>query len=119
MRQPRIDSQLIERMASIPTQRDIPVISMAFSIGTCFWALIICMGYKILQKEYKFIFLYIPIFILWLTIIASPVFCEFRYAYPMFMTLPVYLSFCLKNNNQKNDHNNNKIDDKNNTKKVI
>ena len=72
-------------------KRDIPLISMFFSIGTAFWMIIICLGYKIYKKESKNILIYLPIFILWLTLIASPVFCEYRYAYPMFTTLPIYI----------------------------
>jgi len=71
--------------------RDIPVVSMFFSIGTAFWATVVCLGYKIYSKEFKNILIYLPIFVLWLTLIASPVFCEYRYAYSIFTTLPIYI----------------------------
>ena len=65
---------------------------MLFSVGFIFWVIIVCLGYKIYKKEYKYILVYLPIGILWLTLIASPVFCEFRYAYPLFTTLPLLIS---------------------------
>jgi hypothetical protein len=89
---PVIEGKLVSKVDSLIERRDIPIISMFFSIGTAFWLIVICLGYKILNKEYKYILVYLPIFILWLTIVASPVFCEYRYAYPMFTTLPLYLS---------------------------
>ena len=33
----------------------------------------------------------IPIIILWLTNLASPVWCEYRYIYGMFTTMPIFL----------------------------
>lgn len=89
---PLIEGKLVSKIDSIIEKRDIPIISMCFSIGTAFWLIVICLGYKILKKEYKNILIYLPIFVLWLTMVASPVFCEYRYAYSMFTTLPLYIS---------------------------
>ena len=83
---------MLSKIDSLIERRDIPLLSMCFSIGTAFWITVVCLGYKILQKEYKHIVSYLIIFILWLTIVASPVFCEYRYAYPMFTILPLYIS---------------------------
>lgn len=88
---PIINGKFVSQIDSMIEKRYIPIISMCFSIGTVFWIIVISLGYKILNKEYKFILIYLPIFILWLTIVASPVFCEYRYAYPMFTTLPIYV----------------------------
>lgn len=90
--QPKINGKLVEIIDSTIDQRDIPLLSMCFSVGAAFWLIIICLAYKINIKEYKNILIYLPIFILWLTMVASPVFCEFRYAYPIFTTLPLYIS---------------------------
>lgn len=90
--EPIIDGIIVSKIDSLIERRDIPILSMFFSIGTAFWMIVICLGYKILQGEYKHIISYLIIFILWLTIVASPVFCEYRYAYPMFTTLPLYIS---------------------------
>ena len=85
---PIIQAKLIDFLIE---RRDIPLLSMCFSIGTAFWGTVICLGYKIYKKEYKNILIYLPIFVLWLTLIASPVFCEYRYAYSIFTTLPIYI----------------------------
>lgn len=85
---PIIQTELIDFVIE---RREIPILSMCFSIGTAFWIVVICLGYKVYKKEYKNILIYLPIFILWLTLIASPVFCEYRYAYPIFTTLPIYI----------------------------
>lgn len=94
-RQSKIDGKIVEKIDSYVDKREIPLISMMFSVGFVFWIIVICFGYKIYKKEYKYIFIYLPIFILWLTCIASPVFCEFRYAYPLFTTLGLYISWNL------------------------
>lgn len=90
--QPKINSKIVDLASMTIDARDIPLLSMCFSIGVAFWLIAICLAYKIYMKEYKNILIYLPIFILWLTMVASPVFCEFRYAYPMFTTLPIYIS---------------------------
>lgn len=89
---PIIEGKLVSKVDSLIERRDIPIISMCFSIGAAFWLIVISLGYKILKKDYKTILIYLPIFILWLTIVASPVFCEYRYAYSLFTTLPLYIS---------------------------
>ena len=58
------------------------------------------------KKEYKYILLYLPIFVLWLTCIASPVFCEYRYAYPIFTSILLYISLNVTKENEKIKDNN-------------
>ena len=89
---PKIQGKIVERIDSFIDRRDIPLVSMIFSIGMAFWVIIICLGYKIYKEEYKIILIYLPILVLWLTCIASPVFCEYRYAYPIFTTIFIYIS---------------------------
>lgn len=98
---PIIEGKFVQKIDSLIERRDIPVISMFFSIGMAFWAIVVCLGYKISKKKYKNIIVFFPIFILWLTIIASPVFCEYRYAYPMFTVLPIYISLCFIREEEK------------------
>ena len=99
---PIIKGTLVSKVDSLIERRDIPVLSMCFSIGAAFWLIVICVGYKIYIKEYKFILIYLPIFILWLTIVASPVFCEYRYAYSLFTSLPIFigLNYIKKDDNE-------------------
>ena len=86
-----IEGKIVREWDSLIEKRHIPIISMMFSIGFAFWIIIWNLAYKILKKDYKFIIIYIPIFILWLTLIASPVFCEYRYVYPFFTTIPIFI----------------------------
>ena len=93
IQQPLIKGNFVSKIDSLIERRDIPILSMFFSIGAAFWTFIISLGYEILNKRYKSIILYIPICILWLTLIASPVFCEYRYAYSLFTALPLYIGW--------------------------
>ena len=88
---PLIKGKFVSRIDSYIEKRDIPLISMIFSVGMAFWIIIISLGYELLTRNYKMIIPYIIILILWLTIVASPVFCEYRYAYPMFTSIPLFI----------------------------
>ena len=88
---PKIQGELVTWIDSFIERRDIPLLSMFFSIGMAFWIIMISLGYEIICKNHKNFAVYMIILLLWLTIVASPVFCEYRYAYPMFTTLPIYL----------------------------
>lgn len=103
---PKIEGKIIEKIDSLIDKRDIPLNSMFYSIGMGFWIIIICFGYKMYKKEYKYILLYLPIFVLWLTCIASPVFCEYRYAYPIFTSILLYISLNVTKENEKIKDNN-------------
>lgn len=65
------------------------------SIGLHVWTLIICCVVNALKKREEFM-LSIPLLVLvvglWL---GAPVYAEFRYAYPIFLTMPIILSVTL------------------------
>lgn len=82
----------LEKIDSLIDRRDIPVFSMLFSLGFMFWLLLIALTYCIYKKNYNLLLVYVPILILWLTVLASPVFCEYRYLYGMVVSLPILLS---------------------------
>lgn len=82
-------------------RRNIPIISMLFSIGFVFWTIIICLGYIIYKKEYRKMVMIIPVLILWLTCLASPVCGEYRYMYAMFATAPLLIGTTLINNKEE------------------
>ena len=100
---PLIIGKITSKVDSLIEKRNIPIISMLFSIGMAFWIIIILFGYELLKKNYKIFIAYNIIFILWLTIVASPVFCEFRYAYPMFTSIPIFIGFNNCNSTIKKD----------------
>lgn len=88
---PKEDNGFYKLFISLVEGKKLPVVSILFSIGTGFWIIIVLLGYKIYKKQYKFILIYLPILILWLTCVASPVYNELRYAYPIFTTLPIFI----------------------------
>lgn len=68
-----------------------PVLSGIFSIGLTFWGTITMLTYVIYKRKYRMILVYIPILALWLTTIASPVWCEYRYIYGLFTCAPILI----------------------------
>jgi len=93
---PLVEIRAVRKIDSLIEKRDIPIISMFFSIGFMFWLIIIALVYNIYNKCYKNILIYIPVIMLWLTTLASPVFCEFRYVYSIVTCLPVLTMMIFK-----------------------
>jgi len=75
--------------------RQVPGISMFYSIGFHFWLLLIATVLMLLKKRRRELLIFAPVFLLWLTCLASPVHAEFRYIYGMFTSLPVLLPLAL------------------------
>lgn len=98
---PTEDNKSYKTFIKLVEEKNLPVISIMFSIGTAFWVTIILLGYKIYKKKYKYILVYLPILILWLTCVASPVYNELRYAYPLFTTLPIFICLNYMKNKEK------------------
>lgn len=97
------DSKLdIKLLDEVVEDRNVPIISMVTSLGFAFWITGIMAFYVIYKKEYKKIIIFIPVMVLWLTSIASSVFCEFRYMFGFFTTMPIILStFIIKDIKEK------------------
>lgn len=87
-----MENKALNFMDELIDNRAIPVVSFIFSIGFMFWIDLICVMYIIYKKEYKKLLIVIPILAVWLTTIASPVFCEYRYVFSMVVTLPIIIS---------------------------
>ena len=66
-------------------------VSLLFNIGFILWIIIVLFVYLIYKKEYRKVCLFLPIFFLYLTILAGPVNCEFRYVSPVFISLPILI----------------------------
>lgn len=98
---PIADLQGLEEFDSLLDRRDLPLNSMIYSIGFIFWVVITMFMYAIYKKQYKQILIYLPIGILWLTCLASPVFGEFRYIYSMFTCLPILMGIHFREKNKK------------------
>lgn len=97
---PIIEGKLINKLSDLTEKRNVPVLSMVFSIGFAMWLVFIQMAYIIYKKKYKLLIIFVPILALWLTNLASPVYCEFRYMYSLFTCLPILL-FAVNKNEEK------------------
>ena len=60
-----------------------------YDIGLFFWIDIFALSYFILEKRYREVLLFVPLALIWLTMIVSPVYAEFRYGYPLVLSLIV------------------------------
>lgn len=83
--------------------KDIPVYGMLWSIGFAVWVTFLFMGVTYIKKGMKALLPYIPVIGVWATLlVATPVYAEFRYIYPVFLCLPlsVLLPFVKVNDNK-------------------
>lgn len=105
---PLVNIKYIDNISIAINKRSIPIISDLWNIGFVFSIVIVCVGYVILKKKYKLLIVYVPIFALWLTTLASPVWCEYRYIYSIFTTLPITTILTISLANTNNDDYNKK-----------
>lgn len=101
--EPIIEGKMVKNIDKLIDNRDTPVLSMAFSVGFVFWIILIALGYVIYQKRYENLIIFVPVIILWITTLASPVHCEFRYVYSLFTCLPILVCFGLGLDKEKDD----------------
>ena len=74
------------------TSRKIPLSNLIWSVALPFLILIISAFVMVYNGDKKYLLCYVPLFGLWLSIVvASPVFCELRYVYGLFTSLPIVL----------------------------
>ena len=88
---PIVKIEFLDKLNKFVNTRDIPIVTMAISIGFLFWIMTACIFYNIYCKEWKRILVYLPVLFVWLTALASPVFCEPRYVYSIFTCLPIFI----------------------------
>lgn len=88
---PIIKIGILYKINEFVNTRNIPIISMVISIGFLFWVVLACITYIIYQKKYRRILIFLPVIFVWLTALASPVFCEPRYVYSIFTCLPLFI----------------------------
>lgn len=94
--EPIIKIPFVDSMIKAIYDKQIPIVSLIANIGFAFWIFILGLTYCIYQKRYSFLLMYIPIAVLYLTCLASPVSGELRYIYSMFVCLPLIVGFILK-----------------------
>ncbi|MBO4493222.1 MAG: hypothetical protein J5724_02430 [Ruminococcus sp.] len=67
-----------------------PFLGLIYSVGTGVWVLIFMMGVVVRMNKRSMLIVYLPVLAVWLTLlIATPVFCEFRYIYSLFTSMPL------------------------------
>ena len=103
-KKPVLNLKFLDEYYGDLNNRDIPIISMGISIGFVFWMMILFIGYIVYTKKYKLMLTYIPIFSLWLTTIASPVYCEYRYIFGMFTCIPLLTILTISIANREKDN---------------
>ncbi len=70
----------------------LPLYGLLFSMGAMFWTLTGCIAVVFAKKQYQRFILFLPGLAVILTLlVAAPVSSEFRYAYSLAYTMPLYL----------------------------
>lgn len=74
----------------------IPFVGMLVNIGFSTWLLLFMISYLIYRKKYSELFVFIPMIIVFLVCLASPVNTYFRYAMPNIFAMPLALGIFRK-----------------------
>lgn len=79
--------------------QEFPLTTLTTNIGVMAWAAALLLFYIILRrKRWERVLPFLPLAALWLTtVIAAPTFCEFRYMFSFFTTLPFLLPITVPN----------------------
>ena len=93
---PIVKIEVLDKLNEFVNTRDFPLTSMIISIGFLFWVVLACITYVIYTRQYKKILIFLPVLFIWLTALASPVFCEPRYVYSIFTCLPLFIGISSK-----------------------
>lgn len=97
---PIVKIEALDKLNEFVNTRDFPLTSMLISIGFLFWVILACITYVIYTRQYKKILIFLPVLFIWLTALASPVFCEPRYVYSIFTCLPLFIAISMKNDKE-------------------
>lgn len=84
------------KLIDFTASKKLPFSILVWSVGLQFIILLFATLVVIYFKKYKLLMVYIPSWALWLSImVATPVFCELRYVYGLFVTVPflIVISF--------------------------
>lgn len=99
----KMDSNIIKKYSSLKDERNIPIVSMLYSIGFNVWIIFILIGKLCMEKNKKYLIAFVPLLALWFTTLASPVFCEYRYIYSIFTCQPVLIAYVFLYNKNKEE----------------
>lgn len=73
----------------VGTARHYPIFSALFQIGFYVWLVLIAAGLLICKKRFRHLLPFCLLAGLWVTTLASPVHCEYRYIYGLIVAAPV------------------------------
>ncbi len=94
-------SPYIQNLTRKLEDRNLPIVTITWSIGLCFWIIAIFTYLSVYRKNKKSLLVYIPVWGIWLTmLIATPVYAEFRYVYGAFVSLPLLILFPFLNSKE-------------------
>ena len=94
---PIVNIPILDNMIDSIYDKQIPIVSLIANIGFVFWIVLGIVFYNIYQKRYNYLLMFIPVGVLYLTCLASPVSGELRYIYAMFVSLPLFIGFGVQN----------------------
>ena len=69
--------------------------SVLYSVGLMVWLMLLSGTVLLLKKQYAVCYPLLLLFALWLTTLASPVYCEYRYIYGLIICVPLYLALAV------------------------
>jgi len=69
--------------------------AILYSVGLMVWLELIAVVLLALKRQWRAVSASFPVWGLWLTTLASPVFCEYRYLYALVVTVPLFLGLAL------------------------
>ncbi len=73
----------------------LPVTTFFSDIGLFMWIGGFAASLLIVKNNKKYVIPFIPSFIIWLSMLASPLNTEYRYVFPIMICVPIYLSIAL------------------------
>ncbi len=89
---PQIDSPKSAPMSAlyglVYALKLLPVVSLAFSLGFCVWALALCLMLVAIRREYGLCVWFAFPALIWASCVLSPVHAELRYALGLFVLVP-------------------------------
>lgn len=98
---PFIEGKILRKYDSLIDKRNLPIITLFFSIGFNVWIMIASFGYCIYQRKNRLIMAYVPLLALWFTTLASPLYAEYRYIFSLFTCIPLIIAFTYFRSNRK------------------
>ena len=95
---PIVRISIINKLNELLNNHNIPIIGVLCSCGLYALLLVFVIGYMMYKKLYKLLPSTILVIGVELTAMLSPVFCERRYVYSVYLVVPLLLALCFSYN---------------------